>query len=193
MIMTDYTFNPSDVYRVSVERDMSAECPISRPGKDIECYLLPGSNASIDYYARNADDIIEIAGIVSDMGGGTDELVGALDKHYDRRGWSHCVYTLAGRCQSDYVRLYVAMRTEGYCDAETFCRNNLQSWWDGDVYVMTLERRREWRDSDGNVMYTWDDLDALCGVYSRDIDAEWRDLAGEYFAIPPDILSNVTR
>lgn len=179
------TFVINDDYRVVVDTDDYADNPLSWAGSSVECYPLGASRLlDTDSFTVNAHDIEDILWYARMYGGvaDNDDLVAALDKHYDRKGWSHCVYSLVGPC-GDWVDLYIAMDQAAYCDASAFASSELQMYWDREVYTFELQKRHAWRDDAGDTMYTWDTVDTIGGVYCSDLDSEWRECAASVFDV----------
>lgn len=173
--------NVSKDWKLAVYRDEQAianDRPIDWPGTAIESFVIDAI-PSVDksFYEVNSDEAREIAEEASEKywddvhrrhTNFADErpvIIAALDKHYDKKGWSHEVVDIS----DGDVMLYVAMDADRYCTAKDFCQNELKMWGDGNCAYVELLHRHEWHDSDGNSMDTWDGVDSIGSVYVNDI------------------------
>lgn len=189
--MEESIIDISPTLRLRIMPDLVAlsSCdPLDWPGDAIETLVLDAPCLTCaDFYERNPDaprrivQGLERAGSIrSDTFPGTgDHVIHALDRHYDRAGWTHTVASYRGPCQGDWLDLYIAMDAARYCDAARFAECHLQEWWDQDIHAAILLRRHDWHDDQGNTMHTWDEVASLGEIYGDLSEREWRTLALE--------------
>lgn len=175
------TIMVDDDTRILVSYDDMPDNPLEWGVSSIEAMPLSISSRLDDSeYSMNNEDMLTIVDGVDMVGGDIDDLVKALDKHYDRRGWSHYVAHYAGPSQGDWVDMYIATDSNEYCEAESFANDEFEKYWDGEVYTLVLERRHTWHDDKGETLYTWDMVDNLSGVYG-DSTEDIKAAAADYF------------
>ncbi|PLS29941.1 hypothetical protein Uis1B_2209 [Bifidobacterium margollesii] len=172
-----------DTHAIRLLGDPDADNPLDWPGDALES-TVTGHARSIDPAAWTRHDRTDplIDAITAHNEG--DALETALERHYERRGWTSTVIDLEGPSQSDWIRLVVATDPKRYCPAEPFARGELTSWWRGDVYRIELLKAVTWTSDDGRVRTEWEPIDSIGGVY-LDQQEDWTETARRMLDIRP--------
>lgn len=182
--MINYQLTPS--YRVTVDYDCGPQEPISARYDTI--FYEVASCQNLDIHEGNADVIGALEEVEEAVSGydydSPDSVAVALIKHLERHGYEAVYRTFAGVCPSDWCDAVVAVRTsEGVAlDAAI---SDWEKWFTNDYYVLTLERRHVWHDSEGATLETWDTVDSLYGVELENVydSDEVAHVARDYFDV----------
>lgn len=159
------TYQLTPEYRVSVDYDDtprdSAEC-----WYDTVFYEVESCN-NLDIHNGRADIVAALEGVEEAVNGyaytGPRAVSRALIKHLERHGYKAVYRTLPGQCPSDWISAVIAVSNTAGVELDGAV-NDWERWYNGDYYVLTLERRHVWHGAAGDTLETWDTVDSLYGV-----------------------------
>lgn len=153
----------NETYRLHVSYDLAPVNPLEY----MEQYALI-TNDSDDYvtywqhFSCDGDLVTPATRTLIDWvldhdGNVLDELV----KHFQRRG-----YSVLKRAYHDmvngHITEYVLAVSHGPIEA---LAKDYEQWLDGDVYVVSLERKTLWTSEYGDTEYRWDCVDSVYDVH----------------------------
>ena len=164
----------NDNYRVAVTYDDISDCPLAWDDEinahtiradrdalnmkelgvyDAEGYALDTLVDTLDYYGN----------------GDPDERDTAILKHLKRKGYAARIAEVGGRA-SWHLAVFYARPDGGDVNAWKWIKGNIRTfeqWRDGEVYILTLERRTTWTSDTGDTRETWEAVNS-CGCYYFD-------------------------
>ena len=166
-------------YRIVVSADYdSGECPLEWSEGAALGYGFGWYNRQRKFgNVELREDMAEFVRTVGDYLDSENAILGALERHYARQGYNVERRNWHGYSQGDYME-YVAISRDGTPKCSAF-----ESWLQGDVYHVDLERSVTWTSDDGRTKEEWETVESVGGCYLDNIEEEARDIVSEYFGI----------
>ena len=178
----------NDNYRVAVSYDEISECPLAW-NDEINAHTI-----RVDRGIMNMKEL----GVYDEEGYALDTLIDTLDyygngdpeemdtailKHLKRKGYAARIAEVGGREGWHFAVFYA--RPDGG-DVNAWINGNIRTfeqWRDGEVYILTLERRTTWTSDTGDTRETWEAVNS-CGCYYfdsyKDMDTQAREFANDF-------------
>ena len=178
----------NDNYRVAVTYDNVYECPLAWDDEinahtiradrhtlnmkelgvyDAEGYALDALIDTLDYYGN----------------GDPEDMDTAILKHLKRKGYAARIAEVGGHASWHFAVFYA--KPDGG-DVNAWINGNIRTfeqWRDGEVYILTLERRTTWTNDRGETRETWETVDSCGGYYFdsyKDLETQAREFANDF-------------
>ena len=191
------TIAVNDNYRVAVTYDDISDCPLTWDD-EINAHTIRVDRNTLTMkelgaYDAEGDDIQGVIDALEEFTDSTsDEIAEAILKHLTRKGYAARIAEVGGRNDWHFAVFYA--RPDGG-DVNAWINGNIRTfeqWRDGEVYILTLERRTTWTSDTGDTRETWETVD-LCGGYYfdsyKDLETQAREFAND---VMPDAQNVAT-
>ena len=187
----------NDDYRVAVNYDYLSDCPLAWDD-EINAHTIRVDRNTLNMkelgvYDAEGDDIQSVIDAVEEFTDSTsDEVAEAVLKHLKRKGYAARILEVGGRDSWHFAVFY--MRPDGG-DVNAWLNGNIRTfeqWRDGEVYILTLERRTTWTSDTGETRETWEAINS-CGCYYfdsyKDMDTQAREFANDFMPDVPNVAT----
>lgn len=197
MSETIKTIAINDNYRVAVSYDDISDCPLTWTD-EINAHTIMADRhilnmKELGVYDAEGDALDALIDTIDYYGNGDPEdMDTAVLKHLKRKGYAARIAEVGGRDGWHFAVFYA--RPDGG-DVNAWLKGNIRTfeqWRDGEVYILTLERRTTWTSDTGDTRETWEAVNS-CGCYyfdgRDDLLTQARDFAADFMPNVPNVAT----
>ena len=187
----------NDNYRVAVSYDEISDCPLAWYN-EISAHTIRADRHTLNMkqlgaYDAEGDALDTLLDTLDYYGNGDPEdMDTAILKHLTRKGYAARIAEVGGR-EGWHFAVFYAKPDGG--DVNAWINGNIRTfeqWRDGEVYILTLERRTTWTSDTGDTRETWEAVNS-CGCYYfdsyKDMETQAREFANDFMPDVPDVTT----